>query len=399
MRILLLYNRIPWPLHDGGALAVHSMALGLKEAGHEVHIFCLNPSRNHVDVQDLPADFTRQFKFESHQVDTHLRPSKALLNLLDGRSYHISRFYRAHIAEALAAMLRQNKFDIIQLEAPFVGMYLPVVRAHSLAKVVLRAHNVDHLIWWRLAQGEKQPLKAWYLKLQSRRLQNFETQLARQVDGIVAISEIDAAWYQQNSTVAVTVIPTGIDARNYRSLQADDLNLFQLHFLGSLDWQPNQEAVRWLANELWPVMQAQSPQSNCHLAGKNGPIWLEQLQIEGLHWHGRVKSAHDFMRQYPICLIPMRSGSGIRIKLLEALALGLPVITTSLGAEGVSVTHEKEVLFAEDAAGFAQALEKLQKDVDFAFELGRRGRAFVEKHYDRQTLTCELSNFYHSISA
>lgn len=399
MKLLQLYNRVPYPLKDGGAIAVHSLAQGLRAAGVDVQLFALNPSRNYCPPERIPADLRADFKMQLHPIDTRLRPVGALYNLLEGSSYHISRFFQPAVAERLKALLQAETYDLIQLEAPFVGPYLPILRAYSQAPVVLRAHNVDHLIWERLAAGSRNPLKAWYLSLQAARLKAFEEKLWQEVDGILAISEVDAAYIRTRCSCPVLTSPTGIKLEQYQALQRDELRTDRLGFLGSMDWQPNQEAVRWFAQELWPSLKHNFPEVSAHFAGIHFPQSLLQLGSERLEMVGEVPDAQAFLRQHPICIVPMLSGSGIRIKLLEAMAIGLPIISTHLGAEGLPVEHGKHLLFADDAASFAVALQRLRKDEDFAFNLGQNGRELIEMQFDNSKLSQRLIQFYQQLQA
>lgn len=400
MRILQLYNRVPHPLHDGGALAVHAMSLGLHEAGADVQLFCLNASRSRVAEAAIPAFWKSQFNMQLHAVDTRLYPWSAAWNLLEGSAYHVSRFYHPAVASALAVLLQRQNFDIIQLEATFMGVYLPIIRQHSQAKVVLRAHNIDYRIWQRLAAGCQQPLKKWYLQLQASRLQRFEEALYAAVDAVVAISEVDAAYIRQLTKAAITNAPMGLAAD--RAASAPNWkpeNLHRCSFVASLDWQPNQEAVRWLHAELWPAIRQQAPNSLCVVAGKNAPASFAKLTGNGLDMLGFVPDAAQTMRDNPLFLVPIRSGSGIRIKILEALALGLPVVSTTLGAEGLSVTHRAQLWLADTPAAFAEAVTYLQAHPHEAYQMGERGKAWVQKHFNREEIGRSLLHFYRNLPA
>lgn len=397
MRVLLIYNKAPYPLKDGGAIAVNSLASGLATASIHVRLFALNPSRNYIAPEAVPTAMQQRLQLSLHPLNTDLAPHKALLNLVEGSPFHISRFFQPHIASALQQLLEAETFDLIQLEAPFVGLYLPLIRKFSKAPVVLRAHNVEYLIWQRLASGSTNPLKAWYLRLQAQRLQAFETKLWQQVDGIAAISEVDATFIRKHSPKPVISLPTGLVLSNYPALLRSALNTQRLGFLGSMDWQPNQEAVRWFVQAIWPKLQSEFPDTSVTFAGKNFPRNLLQLAKNRLVMQGEVADATAFLQEHPVFIVPMRSGSGIRIKLLEAMALGLPIISTSIGAEGLPVEDGKHLLLADDVISFAKALHRLQKDEDFAFNLGQQGRQLIESHFNSADLTQQLITFYTAV--
>lgn len=394
MRVLLIYNKAPFPLKDGGAIAVNSLASGLVAAGVKVRLFALNPSRNYIAPEAVPEEMRQRLHLSLHPLNTDLVQYKALFNLVEGSPFHVNRFFQTHIAAALQELLQNEKFDLIQLEAPFVGMYLPLIRRFSSAPVVLRAHNVEYLIWQRLAEGSRNLVKAWYLRLQANRLRAFETKLWQEVDGIAAISEVDAQFIRRHTTKPLINLPTGLELSSYPSLKRAALQSNKLGFLGSMDWQPNKEAVRWFVQSLWPSLSIEFPNTSVTFAGKNFPASLRNLAKNRLIMQGEVEDAVVFMLEHPIFIIPMRSGGGIRIKLLEAMALGLPIISTTLGAEGLPVVDGEHLLFADDAFSFAKALHRLQKDEDFAFNLGQQGRKLVESQFNRSVLSQQLTTFY-----
>lgn len=393
-RILQITNRIPFPLHDGGSLAVQAMLDLQEQIPCAVRLFSPNASRNRVHVHDLPAQFFNRYRLWTFDLNTDLMPFSMFANWLYSKeSYHCVRFMQPIVGHELRRILTGESFDIIQLEGPFLGGWLPLIREHSDASIILRAHNVEHEIWSELAACTGNPLKRAYLKSQSDRLAEFEIRLAQSVDGILAISNATAQFFRTHTPKHVEILGSFIPARpKPKPVQPDRLK--HLSFLGSLDWLPNLEAVHHLLDSWWPVLHRKCPDMQLHIAGKNFPNTLMQKKIEGVMMHGAVPDAESFLRLHPVVVVPLRSGSGIRIKSLEALTLGLPMISTAKGVEGLNLKADVHYLPAENAHEFVHQAERLRSQPRLALDLGNAGRSYVSAHYGVQVLTHKLSDFY-----
>lgn len=244
MRILTLYNRIPYPLRDGGALAVYSMLENLRLAGHELELLCLNPSRNFVNSGDIPDQLFQQYRLGTVVVNTEISWQGALFNLCSRQPYNTTRFYSKAFVKLLESRLAEKTYDLVVLEACFMGVYLPDLRRLGVKNIVLRAHNIDHLIWERIARGEKTVLKKIYLQWQAARFKRFELALANEVDGLVPISAVDAAYFRALG-IHKPVHPSPMGMHLPEHAIVPEQQLQQVGFIGTFDWLPNQEGVGW----------------------------------------------------------------------------------------------------------------------------------------------------------
>ncbi|MGZ5303491.1 MAG: glycosyltransferase, partial [Bacteroidia bacterium] len=218
MRILLLCNRVPWPPTSGGAIASVNIIKGLYQLGHSLHLLCLNTKKSFVSKEETPDLFRDLDSYRAVYIDTDIEPVGALYNLLFSKeSYHISRFHSKAFTSKLIYVLENFKFDVIQLEGLHISIYLPIIRKYSKAKVVLRAHNIEFLIWERLAASEKNPLKKWYVSLLAKRLKNYELEVLNKFDAIVPITEHDAQTFRAlGCKIPIHVSPTGLDLDEYQ---------------------------------------------------------------------------------------------------------------------------------------------------------------------------------------
>ncbi len=396
MRILTLYNRVPFPLRDGGAMAVFAMIEQLRAAGHQLDLLCLNPSRNFINTSDLPDHLFHHYHLQSFIINTDVTFSGALLNLFSRQPYHCSRFYHQGFVELLERKLTENHYDLIVLEAPFVGVYLPDIRRLTDTAVVLRAHNVDHLIWERIASRTTNLFRRIYLCLQAARLRKFELKLAQSVNALVPISSVDGAYFRkQGITTPQHVSPMGIELPH--TAVAAERKIQQLGFIGTLDWTPNLEGIEWFLRDVWPKVQEKREKLQFHLAGRKMPVGLQSLHETGIIAFGEVPDADAFLRSLQLFIVPLHSGSGIRIKLLEAMALGLPVVSTTIGAEGIPVVNGTHLLLADTAEEFANAILLIVNDPEFGYQLGTESRKLIAEHFDVGKTGYQLSSFYRDL--
>lgn len=397
MRILLLCNKSPWPPLEGGPIAMNAMATGLLEAGHQVRILAINSNKYSVSLQSVPEEYRRRTAFQTVYIDLSVKPWPAFLNLFTGKSYHVERFISQEFSSALTTILKTEKFDIIQFETLFTSPYLEIIRSLSDARVVLRAHNIEHLIWQRSAAGCRNPLKKIYLSHLAATLKQFELKTANEVDGIVAITEKDATFFRQAAPgIPVIAIPFGINTQEVVKTytKSADTSYPSLFHLGSMNWIPNQEGIGWFIRKVWPVLSVKYPGLRFHLAGREMPGWLKNINIPGIVVDGEVPDARLYMLSHGIMIVPLFSGSGIRIKIIEGMLAGKAIITTSVGAEGISYTNGSNLLIANNVEEYTDAIEKCLNSPDLIGELGQKARDLVIKKHNNADLMQNISDFY-----
>ena len=393
MRILQLCPKVPWPPDDGGRVAMRTLALSLLRAGASVRTLCLNPAKHRVDPATLPEE-AAALRLETVDVDTSLTVSGALKSLLAGTSYNVERFRSSELERRLCRILREEPPDLVLLESLYTVPCVPAVRRASRVPVVLRSLNVEHEIWQRLARGERRPAHRLYLGHLARRLRAWEVGTVNDVDAIVPVTGEDAATYRElGARVPLHVAPVGIEAAAFpdRSGLGDPGTLL---FLGALDWRPNLEATRWFLESVWPLVRARVPGALFHVGGSNPPGDLAgRLRSEGVRFLGRVPDAREFLGSGAAMVVPLLSGGGIRVKILEAMALGVPVISTRLGASGIAARDGEEILLADDPEGLASSCASLLTDRSRAVAVGRAGRARVHSSFDAPAIAVNLLGF------
>lgn len=395
MKVLQLCNKPPYPPVDGGTLAMNSITQGLLEAGCEVRVLSLCSDKHPVLESRMPDSYRQATHFEAVHVDLNLHPLDAGMAMLCGESYHVKRFENKAFARRLAEVLEEETFDVVHVESVFLTPYLPVIRAHSRAKVMLRAHNVEHTIWRRVAQGERSPFKRWYLKHLSLTLAAYEREHLNDYDGVVSITENDA---EQLRTMGcrrpMVAIPFGITPDGEVSVEEEPNSLFHI---GSMDWMPNQEGVRWFLEQVWPKVHERMPQLTLYLAGRKMPEDLMRLDMEGVRVLGEVPDAMYFISSKQINVVPLLSGSGIRVKIIEAMSVGKVVVTTTIGAEGIGCTDGVDVLIADTPEQYVDQLYRCVSDPAFRQEIGSHAARLIAERFGSKQLTEQLLDFYYQI--
>ena len=395
MRILQLMNKVPWPPKDGGAIACLNMTKGFSMLGHEVTVLSMNTSKHHIRIKDMPADVRSKADFRLVEVPASISWLEATLNLLFSRlPYNAQRFISDEFSNELAKVLTEKSFDIIQLEGLYLCPYIPIIRKYSKALIAYRAHNIEYEIWERTATLSE-GFRSKYLRNLSRRIKRFEVSYLNSYDLLVPITDRDGIILDKlGNTKPRHTSQTGID---FASLvpTARKLEFPSLFHIGALDWAPNQEGLIWFFNQCWPKIHQENPDLKFYLAGRNAPEWFERIiKQEGVVYLGEINDAYDFINSKAVMVVTLFSGSGMRIKIIEGMALGKPIVTTDIGTEGIPTENGKNILIANDAEKFTDAIKQLINDRDLSNRIGKSAIGFIQEKFDNLSQAEALVEFY-----
>lgn len=399
MKILLISNKAPYPPKDGQAIAVFNMANGLLANGADVHLLVINTKKQFRPDKNVPADFVEAAHYQSVYRNTDVTPLGAFINLFSAKSYFVSRFYFEEYADVLKRKLASVEFDVIQIEGVFMGVYLPLIRKYSKAKVVLRSHNVEYLIWERYIQSSTNKLKNVYIGIQKNRLKAFELSVFSKVDAIVPITSVDAEIIKELAPEKpIYSSITGIDLQKYPAI-VNAKEPSSIFYFGSMDWLPNVEAVEWFKANCWEYVKKHT-ESNLKwvIAGLNMPAHiLAYAADERIETITNVPDAFEFYKTYNIQLAPILSGSGLRIKLVEGISYGKPIVTTSIGMEGLGCNDDKELRIADTPQTFAENVVEMASSSILQHRLSVAARTYAVDNFDNKTLSGRLISFYKSL--
>jgi len=293
-------------------------------------------------------------------------------------------------------LLTREKFDIIQLEGLYLAPYLGTIRNNSNAKTVMRAHNIEHEIWSRAAARQSGPRQLYFRHLAGR-IRRMELHYLNQYDAILPITARDGEVLKTLGCKCPShIVPMGINASELLP-DHHSLEFPTVFHIGALDWIPNQEGLNWFFEKVWDKILEKHPEVIFYLAGRNAPDHYKALAYRNVVFSGEVDDAYEFMRSKAVMVVPVLSGSGMRIKIIEGMALGKAIVTTAIGTEGIGTSHGKDIFIANDPVTFADAVCKLIEDKSFCLKIGENARNFVTSHYDNHAISGSLVTFYQGL--
>jgi glycosyltransferase involved in cell wall biosynthesis len=393
LRILVLLPRIPVPARDGGAIVMLETIRSLHAAGHHVDVCAVNTPKHNADPSVMEQECS---SINAVDIDTSIRPLRMLRELLSSRfpdefrisapsSYWLTRFASVRVLERIEQMIvAGGPYDVVLCESLFTACYGEALRRRqsidAATPIVLHAHNVEARIQDRLA---KDPSRSAIERAIRRRLAEqtraYENHVLTWCDGVITLSPVDAGLF------AVTSPSTQIysNAPGVRENIPDEpREPMSLWFLGSLDWTPNVDGLRWFMRSVWPIVQREAPEATLHIAGRSTPA--EVLAYDDgtrVLVHGEIEDPTFFRSRFEVGIVPLQSGSGVRIKIIEALMDHSAIVTTAIGCEGLPLVDGVHARIADDASAFAQACVSLMRDTAQREEMRTAGADALRGEY------------------
>lgn len=390
MKVLLVSPKPPWPSVDGGTFSIGRMAVGLSGAGHRVHVLSMATPK-HPGGGAVPAGVSA----ESVPVDTSIRPLRLLASLASRAPYATARFAGPAFSARLAKLLGDEEWDVVQLEGLGTYPYAGAIRRSSRGRLVVRAHNVEHALF-RERAGRAGRAAAAFLRLEARRVERLERETWRLATGVAAIGPEVAAACAAASPVPVATIPVGVEVPS-RTPPLGDPGV--LVHLSAMDWWPNREGLSWFLGEVWPRVRAVSPGATLRLAGRGMRPFARDLPGSGISVEGEVPDAAAFLRSGAILVAPLLSGSGVRVKIVEAMAQGRAVVATSRAVEGLGgAVPGEHLLVGDGAGGLADALLLALGDATLVARLGEAAWKFASERFSAPAVARAVTSFYHSLA-
>jgi polysaccharide biosynthesis protein PslH len=312
------------------------------------------------------------------------------MNFLSAQPHSVVRFCRPEMVRDLRRLINQKQFDLIVCD--FV-LAAPIIPWNADVPKVLFTHNVEATIWRRHFEVERNP--AWKVVWwrEYRTTLRMERKYSLSADHILTVSESDRQYFCKFSGAAKTTsIPTGVDTHYFQPLPAmEEAN--NLVFTGSMDWRPNEDGIIFFAQTIFPKIRQSVPGAVLWVVGRNPSAALKKMaeKESGIRVTGRVEDVRPYMGRGSVYVVPLRVGSGTRLKIFEAMAMGKAVVSTTIGAEGLPVTHGKNILLADEPDDFAKQVIGLLQNEPRRHELGSAARGLVEQHYswERVAGDCE----------
>lgn len=397
MNILFLSPWLPWPPY-GGALIRILETLRRVSARHRVTLVTLlrDPGQAR-HLQELTG-LCEQIVTTPLPDDTLTAVRRLALGLAAGRPLIQSMHYDAALARHVRRLTEQHHYDIIHVEFSFMTPYLDAISPRSQARKVLVMHNVESLRFRRelqFARGSRRlALLADHLVFSG-----WERACVRRFDGIVAVSALEQSWIREHAPdAATTILPNGVDAEHFAPSEAV-ANSRTIVFTGLMNYPPNVDAVVWFCDAVLPIVHRTHPDLRFTIVGdKPTPAVLGLGQRRGVTVTGRVPDVRPHMTDSLALVVPMRSGAGTRLKILEAMAMKRPVVSTALGAEGLDVIHDTNILIGDTPDALASHLITLAENPALGERIAGRARELVEAKYDWQICLSRLDDLYQALT-
>jgi glycosyltransferase involved in cell wall biosynthesis len=386
MRILFVALQFPIPANNGLKMRSWSVLQALAAEGHELSLVYFQDS-SEVRAEVLPLGSACRhvtavpFRFTS--LSSSRDYWRRALAICSRQPYACGRFGSPAMRKRITEVLSQHQFDLIIADTAFSMLNLPTTDV----PVVLNAHNLEYMILKRYLSHESNPLKLAYGWLESRKVRSWESEACFQANYVMCCSQHDRELLQMlRPGVPTFVVPNIVDVDSY--IPADDVEEPVLIYQGGMDWYPNRDAVENLAFEILPILRGLVPHFKVIVAGRNpSPEFRQRFsRIAEVSFTGTVADMRIPIAKAAVSVVPLRIGSGTRMKILEAAAMGKPVVSTTLGAEGLEFIDGSEILIADRPQAFAKAIAQLLNDAASRRSLGLAARRRVEQQYSMSVL-------------
>ena len=394
MKILFLSPTVPFPLTDGGRIRVFNL---LKQIAAKSDVTLLA-------LETQPTDAEGVTELQQLGIQVHLVPNAptlprvsfgTLLNaFLKRQPITVTRYDLPVYRQKFRELVATENFDLVHYEMFHTAQFHTEVDLPS----VLSQQNVDSAIWRRLCDETANPFYKFAYWTQQLAFQRYERVLSPKFDAVTCTSDIDAAVFQRHcSEDNIEIVPNGVDVAHY---QPDFTSEAPAHliYIGSMDWYPNEDAVAFFADEVLPGIQDKVPDVQFSIVGGNPSARVQKLtEREGVVVTGRVPEIKPYFAEATVFVVPLRIGSGTRLKILEALAMGKAIVSTTVGAEGLDLKDGEEIFIADEPTAFADAVTRLLTDASLRRRIGENGRARVEQDYDWRSIGEKLHTLYKSL--
>jgi len=397
MKILLLTQVLPYPPDSGPKVKTWNVLKYLARQ-HEVTLVSFVRGDQSAEVERL-----RRYCRAVHTAPMTRSPLEDGLAMLrsfaTGQPWMMVRDDRAALHRLVDRLCAETRFDVAHADQLNMAQF--AARAPG-ARKVLDAHNALWLLYKRLAATMSAGPRRWLLERDWRLLKDYEGRLVREFDGVLAVSDEDRAALIEaaGGPRDITVIPIAVDTDEIPLVTRREDARRLLH-IGTMYWPPNIDGMWWFIREVYPLIRAQRPDVALDIVGARPPEDMRALNGDGsgVNVAGYVPDPAPYLEQAGVFIVPLRAGGGMRVKILEALARGLPLVTTTLGCEGIAVEHGRHVLIADTPEAFARETLRLLNDRALADALGREGRRLIETVYDYRAACRPLEALYHGAAS
>ncbi len=379
MKILFLAQLFPLPLDSGGKIKSYYTLKNLAKE-HEVHLLAFVRSPEELSHLEEMQDICASVKTVDMKRTSLTQASDLAGNFVKRQSFIIRRDYRKSMQRVFDRMVGDG-FDVVYIDHLQMASY---VNFNAQYKTVLDNHNIEHLIIKRIFETTRNPLKKVYAYYEYQKLAKFEMQCIENADMCLFVSDVDRDYAIRHTKKQINAhtVPIGVDTDFFYKRPPDEATS-DILFAGTMHWPPNIDCVLHFSEEILPIIAKNTSEYTFTVAGQKPPEYIVRLAKPGsqINVTGYVDDIRDYMKKCGVFVVPLRSGSGVRVKILNAMSMGLPIVSTSIGAEGIDAVDGKHLVIADDCREFAKAVHTLLANRAIACNLGENARGLVENRY------------------
>lgn len=390
MHILILDEEFPVPLNSGKKLRTYNLTRELARTASITYLAYSPQGFEPTELKNIGINCVSVLPPDRRQKGV-LFYIRLLKNLFSKYPYIVTSHYSDNFKNKLEKILQDHKIDIIICEWTPYAIFLKNNLKH---KSIIVAHNIESNIWRRYEENERSILRRWYIAIQRKKVESFEQRCFGWVDGATAVSSVEQQQISSlSSELPVKVIDNGVDT-DYFSPSGNAPEPQTLVFTGSMDWRPNQDAVLFFAERVFPRLKKKFSDARFIIVGRTPPPSIEKLEeINGIVITGTVEDVRPYIDKAVIVVVPLRIGGGTRLKILEAMAMGRPVCSTTIGAEGLEIEPGRNILIADTEDEMLNTISVYFNDTKSAEQIAREGRHLVEQRYDWRPIGAKYASF------
>ena len=378
MRILTLTSKFPWPLTDGAVIRDFNL---LREAArhHEVSLLCFLTRPEDRDNFSALRPYCRDIRGLDLVRTRGRAVGNAVRSLVTSRPFITEEYRRPAMAQAIEQFVTEKGIDLIHSHFLHMSQYVPHKRS---AAFVHDAHNLEHVLWRRMAKIVRNPLKAAFAAGQCGKLLRLQRRVALASEGCVTLSDEDRTEYLRICPEAtVTTVPNGADLE-YWTPSGRPPEPASILYFGNLSWPPQADAAVYFHDQILPRIWAERPEARFYVVGQKPPDAVRRLAGDRVTVTGYVDDIRPYLERATVVVLPLRVGAGTKHRVFQSLAMNRPVVCTPVAAEGIALTHGQTALIAAEPEDFARATLSLLRDEQLRRRVGEQGRALVLEHYD-----------------
>ena len=393
MRILHLFFKNPYPPVGGAEIVTYNTAKYLSKLGH--HVTLLAP----VEKEKRVPELEKFCRWEPVEENTSTTVTGIVASLPRKNPYVISKYYTDKILNRVEQILTEEEFDLAQIETLYPAQYGLEIKGKTNIPVILRQHNIESDLARDFYLKEPNPLVKPYRYIRYKKIRRYEAEEIQAFDRSVMITREDEKRLNRiNPEASTSVVPAGVDT-SYFTPEASEPEANSLVFVGTMYWPPNVEGVLWFKNKILPLVKERLPGVKLYIVGRNPTRKIKSLADSKVVVTGYVDDVRSYIARGEVFIVPLKSGSGMRIKILNAMAMGKPVISTSKGCEGIKVTDGRDIIIADEPEKFAEGIIKLMQNEKTRIGIAKSGLNLIRNNYRWEKVTKELISEYRKVIA